>query len=413
MSDNTAVEHIFRHEYGQLVASLLRRTGPQCLELVEDAVQFAMLQAVDTWPGRGKPDNPGAWLYRVAYRHLMSEFRSNARHQEILTTAMIAPDAYQDQDVPLQGEMQDAMLNMMFVVCQQSLPVESQLVFTLKSICGFSTSEIALRLFVTQANVYKRFSRARDFLRLQSLDPSALNEQTLNERLPQVHKVIYLLFTEGHLSSHTDLAIRRDLCDEAIRLARLLCESRYGACPPGFALVALMYFHLARMDSRQDQDGELLLLADQDRSQWNKPQIAMGLQFLQLAGQGEHLTRYHLEASIAAEHCLATSLESTRWRNIAKAYALLEHVSPSPMYRLNRALAIAECEGPHAGLKLIEEMDVPGWLARSYHWHAAKADLLYRNKQHERAEQSALAAIDSAPSAHIQALLNRRFSIYT
>ena len=224
------IEHIFRHEYGQLEALLSRRLGIQHLDAVEDAVQWALTQALDSWQGNNIPDNPSAWLYQVAYRQLLSEFRSTKRRSELLNQYVSFGEDSDKNDtdevagISFTGELTDSLLRMLFIACHEELPVESQLVFTLKSLCGFNVREIALRLFISEANVYKRFSRAKQFLKKQSLQIETLTENEINTRLPLVHRILYLLFTEGYLSSHIDNAIRQDLCAESIRLTKLLVD---------------------------------------------------------------------------------------------------------------------------------------------------------------------------------------------
>ena len=190
-----------------------------------------------------------------------------------------------------------------------------------------------------------------------------------------MHAVLYLLFNEGYLSAHAEEAIRRELCDEAIRLATLLAEHPVGAVPETFALLALMHLHAARLGARLDGLGGLLLLEEQDRSLWDRERISVGLQWLARAASGEVFTRFHAEAGIAAEHCLAPSFAETRWNEIADLYAMLERIAPSPLHTLNRAVAVAEWRGPEAGLALLEDLAPPSWLAGSYLWEAVLADL--------------------------------------
>ena len=393
----------------------MKRVGAQHIDAVEDSVQFAMMKALDSWSRTHTPDNPNAWLYQVAYHHLLSEFRTSSRRQKLLdeqqpnASAMLAEQV----EPPLPSEMEDSMLRMIYVACHEGIPLESQLVFTLKTLCGFSVKEIALRLFITQANVYKRFSRAKTYLKSA---PHALDDLTYSDmtaRLPMVHKVLYLMFTEGHLSSHSDLVIRKDLCEEAIRLAQRISQSKIGETPETYALLSLMCFHLARIDSRQNKSGTLLLLEDQDRSLWNNELIEKGMSYLGQAAFGEGLSRYHLEASIVAEHCMAVSYKSTRWDNIVRLYKLLEQVEPSVMHRLNQAIAMAEWQGSDAGLAVMQTMNAPSWLIRSYHWNAVMADLQYRSGQVASAKANEEQALNKAPTESIRTSLMQRFKKYS
>ncbi|BEU04410.1 DNA-directed RNA polymerase sigma-70 factor [Agarivorans sp. OAG1] len=409
MSSHGQIEHLFRHEYGQLVALLVRRFGFEHFEQVEDAVQWAMAQALDIWLKQAVPDKPSAWLYQVALRYLLSQFRQQQSHSNLLAQTE-EPQTEVLVEPPLSGELSDALLRMLFVASDEALAVESQLVFTLKSLVGFSIKETALRLFISEANVYKRFSRARKHLQQQPLQLDSLNEQDMQRRLPTVYRVLYLLFTEGYLSSHEDLSIRQDLCEEAIRLTGLLSQHALGNRPESHALLALMYLNTARLPARQ-QAGELLLLQEQDRSSWNQAQIAMGLRCLQRSAQGDQLSRYHIEAGIAAEHCLASSFEQTRWHKIVEAYQLLEKLAPSPFHILNRAVALAQWQGAKVGLAELENSQVPSWLSRSYHWYAVLADLQFRSGEQKLAEQNAQLALEQAPSATIRRLLSKRWRL--
>lgn len=410
MSQNNPIEHIFRHEYGRLVALLTRRTAFYHFELVEDSVQWAMTQAVELWCRDKMPNSPAAWLYKVAYNHLLSELKASQRKQSLLTeylstneTGLIEPN-----EIPFDSEMNDSMLRMLFSACDVSIPIESQLVFTLKSLCGFSITEISLRLFISEANVYKRYSRAKKHLKTKSVALDNLTENDMAERLPSVLHVLYLTFTEGYLSSHEDLAIRIDLCEEAIRMARLLVVSHIGYTPDSHALLALMYFHLARMPSRQDEYGALLLLEQQARSKWDQQQTTTAMAFLAQSADGDTISRYHIEAGIAAEHCLSPSFNQTRWDKIVASYELLERVAPSPIHILSRALAVAEWKGPKEGLAVLKSATIPHWLSNSYHWYTVQADLLFRSGKVGLSQKYAERAIELAPSNSIKKLLSKR-----
>lgn len=410
MNEQKQVEHLFRHEYGKLVALMLRRTGMQHIDAIEDSVQWAMAQALEFWSRGNIPSKPSAWLYRVANNHLLSEFRSTQRKGILLAEhlAIKENDSYEHEDVPFSGEVSDSMLRMLFAACNDSIPIESQLVFTLKSLCGFNIREIALRLFISEANVYKRYSRAKQHLKNQAKELNNLTDKAIVDRLPSIHRVLYLVFTEGYLSSHTDMAIRQDLCEEAIRLARLLIDNKFGNVPDGYALLALMYFHLARIIARQDDCGALLLLEQQNRSKWNIQQTTIAMEFLAQSASGDIISRYHVEAGIAAEHCLSPSFSQTRWDKIVTSYRLLERIAPSPLHHLNRAIATAEWKGPQAGLAVLKSADIPNWLNYSYHWYTVQADLLFRSGEMSLGRKNAELAIEAAPTESIKQLLYKR-----
>ena len=406
------VDHFFRHEYGRLVALLARRVGLGHLEAVEDAVQGALESALSAWLGDGIPDDPAAWLYRVAANRLFGALRDDRGRRRILDGAARENDS--DDEAPraprFGEEVRDELLRMLFVCCDEDLPEESRLALALKTLCGFGTSEIAARLLTTEANVYKRLARARARLRERAVDLETPPLASLRARLPAVHAVIYLLFNEGYLSTRPEHAIRAELCEEAIRLGSLLADHPVGAAPPTFALLALMHLHAARLASRQDASGGLVLLEEQDRARWDVTHLQAGALWLARAADGELVTRFHLEAGIAAEHGFAASFEATRWDAIAALYGSLERLDPSPLHRLNRAVAIAQAQGPRAGLAMLDGVVPPAWLDGHYLWAAVLADL------HQRAGDVALAArhraqaLAAAPSEPVRRALTRRLS---
>jgi RNA polymerase sigma factor (sigma-70 family) len=388
---------------------LSRQAGTQYLEAIEDAAQSALLAGLDSWTRAGLPDNPPAWLSRVAHNHLMGELRRRAR-QGRLAGEYGASAAVASDDAPtafLAADVRDELLRMLFVCCDDALPSESQLALALKTLCGFDVREIAERLFTSEANVYKRLARARARLRELPLEPR-LTPDHLGPRLPAVQSILYLMFTEGYLSSHAEGAIRKELCDEAKRLTGILAEHAVGATPETFALLALMHLHAARMTARQDGAGGLLLLEEQDRSLWDQHEISVGLAWLSRSARGGVFTRYHAEAGVAAEHCLAATFAETRWGRVVDCYALLEQVAPSPIHTLNRAVAVAELSGPAEGLAVLERLEPPTWLVGSYLWSAVLADLHHRCKHTELARRYRDAALASAPSAAVRAALERR-----
>ncbi len=402
-------EHYFRHEFGRLVSVLSRRFGVHRVELCEDAVQTALLRAVQSWPQRGQPDDRGAWLYRVALNEVLGALRRARRTDACVHDAEPVVDATTTQEaVLLEQEVQDDQLRMLFVCANPEIPRESQIVFALKTLCGFSVEEIALRLFQTPEAIYKRLQRARAALRefLVELEPGGVDE--LASRLPAVLEVLYLLFTEGYSSAQPDKLIRHELCEEAIRLALFLEEHPVGAVPETAALLALMFLDSARFDSRVDGTGGLLLLEEQDRSLWDRDLTHIGVSWLHRAARGDVFTRYHAEAAIAAEHCLAPTYRETNWREIARLYQMLDGVAPSPINTLNRAIAIAEWQGPDAGLALLEALNPPGWLLGYYLWDATLGELYRRRGDRERAITHLTRALSAAPTLAEKALLQRR-----
>jgi RNA polymerase sigma factor (sigma-70 family) len=409
-------DHYFRHQFGRLVPVLSRRFGVHRLELCEDAVQTALLRAAQAWPTQGTPDDKSAWLFRVARNEVLGSLRRERRSPVSLDSAEQAPDARAEVTALLESEVKDDQLRMLFTCGDPALARESQLVFALKTLCGFSVDEIALRLFQSPEAVYKRLSRARATLRERMTAPerAELDTPPLDElaaRLPAVLQIIYLLFTEGYSSAQPDRLIRRELCEEAIRLGLLLAEHPLGGAVETHALLALMYLDAARFDARVDGAGGLLLLEEQDRSLWDRSLIHAGIAHLHRSARGDLLSRYHIEAGIAAEHCLAPAYAETRWDEIARLYQLLDGVAPSPINTLNRSIALAEWQGAAAGLALLESLEPPNWLLGYYLWDATLGELYRRQGDRGRASAHLTRALEAAPTHAEKALLRRRLDV--
>jgi RNA polymerase sigma factor (sigma-70 family) len=401
--------HYFRHEFGRLVSVLSRRFGVHRIELCEDAAQTALLRAVQSWSRESIPADQGAWLYRVAANQVLDALRREKLNERWVAGADPEPQTAGDgAEVYLEREVRDDLLRLLFVCADPGIPRESQLVFALKTLCGFSTGEIALRLFQSEAAIHKRLQRARSTLRERGVELDTPRVEELADRLPAVLHILHLLFNEGYSSAQPDALIRRELCEEAVRLSLLLVEHPVGATPDTHALISVMYLHAARFEARVDGTGGLLLLEEQDRSLWDRELVELGLYYLERAARGERFSRYHVEAAIAVEHCLAPSYQETRWDAIARLYEALERVAPSPLNTLNRAIAIAEWKGPAAGLTLLEALKPPGWLVGYYLWDATLGELYRRHGNRDRAIAHLTRALDAAPTHAEKALLRRR-----
>jgi RNA polymerase sigma-70 factor (ECF subfamily) len=406
------VEHFFRHEFGRLVAVLTRSLGVRRLDLVEDVVQAALVQALETWSRRGVPEDPGGWLYRTARNQAIDALRRERTHAHILPR--LAEDAEPDSS-PLEAhfasEIGDEPLRLLFVCCHESVPVESRVAIALKTLCGFSTAEIARALLTTDANVQKRIERARVRLRELDVDLDTPDAAQLSARLDAVLAVVYLLFSQGCHVTHRDMPIRRDLCDEARRLARMLAAHQLGDVPAVHALLALMCFHAARFDARVGLDGAIVLLDEQDRSAWNWTDVREGMAWLGRSAAGDELTRYHVEAAIAWEHCRAPTFAETDWRRIAELYDTLERIAPSPLHSLNRAVAEAYLQGPQAGLERLAAVrpeDVP---ARYPGWHAVVGELNFRLGRHSAAERAWREALRFTTARADREFFSRRLAL--
>ena len=410
MTSSPLVEHFFRHQYGKLVSSLVCRVGGEYLQQVEDAVQSALVKAIEHWPGH-PPESPEAWLYKVAYNQLISDIRQSKSRQNLLQqhAQFAEPTVDEICETKLQDDFHDESLRLFFACCAPDIPQASQLVLALKILCGFSTSEIAHRLFTSQGNIFKRLQRGKAQLRHQHDFLNLTHKPDFEPRLNAVLTVLYTLLTESHLSVNTEYTIRKEMCEEALRLCLLMTKHKVGQTPKVYALLALMHFHLARMGSRSTAGGRLILLEDQCRGDWDKKHICTGLMWLEKSAIGADFSRYHGEAAIAAEHCLATSYDTTNWPRIAATYQLLENLAHSPLYSLNRALAVSEFQGAQAGLTILQSLPTPVWLTESYMWNAVFADLYLRNNQPHQAREFAQKALAKAPTNAIRQVLSQRF----
>jgi RNA polymerase sigma-70 factor (ECF subfamily) len=406
------VEHFFRHEAGRLVSVLTRIFGWRHFDLVEDMVQATLLDALESWRVRGVPHNPSGWVHRVAKNKVLDALRRDHIGQRILGEWAAARPAHQEglDELFFDSEIEDSQLRMMFACCHPHLARENQLALTLKALCGFGNAEIARALLVSEETVKKRLQRARhDLIDQQiALEPPAAGE--LAGRLDSVHQVLYLLFNEGYSSSEGEKAIRADLCEEAARLCYLLsCHPRFRT-PATHALMALMLFHAARLESRLDQRGSVLLLEEQDRSQWDQRLIWRAQEFLAQSAEGTVISAFHLEAAIAFHHCTATSYAATDWPAILRLYDALLTLQSSPVYLLNRAVVVAQIEGPEAGIRALDEAGRDQAL-RHYHLFDATLGEFYRRAGDlGRARQHLQAAWRKTTSPCDRELIERRLA---
>ena len=373
---NQLVGHLFRHESGKMAAVLTRMVGLQNLELAQDIVQDTLLKAINTWKIKGIPENPSAWLYTVAKRKALDAIRQQKTHHEIedeLARAFqsewtLAPTV---KHLFFDHEIEDSQLRMMFACCHPSIPYESQVALTLKTLCGLSVSEIAHSFLTNDETITKRLYRAREKIREEKIDLEIPSSQTLSSRLETVLHSLYLLFTEGYNSSHPDQLIRHDLCEEAMRLCLLLTKKPLTDLPKTRALMALMCFQASRADARTDQSGNIILLKHQDRNLWNKPLVAKGREYLNASADGNEFSEYHLEAAIALYHAQATSFESTDWKGILSLYELLSTVKSDPIVEMNKAIVLGFAESPTNGL---EKLKIIKGLENNSIYHGALGD---------------------------------------
>jgi RNA polymerase sigma-70 factor (ECF subfamily) len=406
-------DHLFRHEAGRMVAVLTRIFGVHNLALAEDVVQDAFCRALEVWSFRGVPENPSAWLMTAAKNRALDMLRREhtARTYEPELTKWLQSEwtlAPIVEEMFTDNAIKDDQLRMMFSCCHPRLPEEAQVMLILHILCGFGVNEVANAFVTTYTAVEKRIPRAKKVLAGSRRLFDTQVPADFSTRLPVVQRALYLLFNEGYHGASTEFAVRTELCQEAVRLARLLLSHPLAATPATHALAALMCLNAARLPGRIDAAGDLHSLADQDRSKWDQGLLSEGLELLELAASGSDLTDYHLEAAIASVHASAGRLEDTDWGQIVSLYDLLMSVRPSPIVALNRAIAIAQRDGPERGLEEINLISDADRL-RSYPFLAAAlGELELRRGQYGAALDHFQAAIRLARNGMERRFLERR-----
>ena len=405
------IDHVFREEYGRVVATLVRVFGD--LDVAEEAIQDALMVALDRWERDGIPANPAAWITTAAKRKAIDAVRRDQvrlrKYEQAAVDQPTTENPYDEVDDQGGSALEDDRLRLIFTCCHPSLALEARVALTLRTLGGLTTPEIARAFLVPEATLAQRLVRAKNKIRNAGIPYAVPADDQLAERIEGVLAVIYLVSNEGYSASGGDTLVRVDLTSEAIRLGRILSNLMPNDSE-ALGLLALMLLTDSRRDARQAPSGEPVLLDDQDRSLWDQAKIADGLATLERSVRLGPIGPYVIQASIGAVHARSATPAETDWRRISALYATLDEIAPSPVVALNHAVAVAMSDGPEQGLALIDAERVAGELAE-YRWmHSARADLLRRlgrNAEAAKAYERAIALSDNAAEL---AYLGRRLA---
>ena len=403
---DSLIEHLFRQQASQMVATLTRALGGGHLALAEEAVQDAMVTALQQWPFRGVPDDPAAWLFRVARNRALDRLR----HQRVVADKeVVVRESYQERasavpaEALLEGEMpplDDDQLGMMFLTCHPAIPRESRVALTLKLVGGFGVGEIARAFLAHESAIQQRLVRAKRVLRDHDVAFGTPSAEELASRLDSVLESLYLMFNEGYAATAGDTLLREDIAGEAVRLTALVTNHPATSTPRAWALRALILLHVARFAARVSSEGDLFLIRDQDRTKWDGVLLRDGLEALARAASGEDVSQYHLEAEIAACHAVARNWQDTDWPRILECYTALSALTGSPIVILNAAIARSRVDGPRAAIAQIEQVAAHPALATYHLLPAVLAELWREAGDTDRAAayyRDALALVRSAP----------------
>jgi RNA polymerase sigma-70 factor (ECF subfamily) len=410
---NKAVDHLFRHEAGKMVAVLTRLLGMQNLETAQDIMQDTLLKAMNTWSYKGLPENPAAWLMKAAKNKAIDFLRRQKKFSELSpqyahllqSEYTLTPTVSQ---LFLENEIADSQLRMIFACCHPAIPEESQVALTLKTLCGLSVSEIAKAFLTHDETIAKRIYRAKEKIKAEKIELEVPQGLQLTQRTDAVLKTLYLLFNEGYNSSHPEQLIREDLCAEAMRLCHLLAEQKLAARPKTKALLSLMCFQASRFTARLDDKGNIIVLKYQDRSKWYRPLIKKGFDYLDAAAEPFEESPYHLEAAIASLHAAAPSFEQTGWKSIYHLYELLYNMQPGPVVAMNKAIASAYLSGRK---KALQELQAIKGLENHHLYYASIGEMYFEMQERGLAKEYFEKAYQLTGSAAEQLLLLKKISL--
>jgi len=409
---NQLVDHLFRHESGKMIAVLSRLLGLQNIEIAQDLVQDTLLQAMSTWSYKSVPDNPSAWLYRVAKNKAIDFLRREKRFRDLSPqfSYLLESEYTLSSTVNslfLENEIEDSQLRMMFACCHPVIAEESQIALTLKTLCGLSVTEIARAFLTSDETISKRIYRAKEKIKAANIELDVPESHELSSRIDTVLKSLYLLFNEGYKSSNPDKLIREDLCEEAMRLCFLLTQHSLTSFPRSKALLALMCFQASRLDARLDDKNNIILLKHQDRSKWNRPLMSKGFELMEESTEPFEVSTYHFEAAIASQHATARSFEQTDWKTIYHLYEMLYELQPNPIVAMNKAIASAYAIGKQNALNELQKIK---GLEQHHIYYASIGEIYFELQDKIEAKKFYKKALDLTDSNYEQQLLKSKIS---
>ena len=364
------INHLFRNEYTKLISYLTSKFGVSKIDIIEDAVQDALLKAMQLWSFKEIPPNPSKWLYRVSYNTIIDTLRRQSK--TLLFNPEIMND-YLEEDYDFDNSIEDKQLQMIFACCHPLINENDKIILSLKLLCGFSNNEIARVLFKNPEAIKKGLSRAKKTFKTNVEKLSFPSESELSSRLETVLKIIYLLFTNGYTAYNGSDLLKKDVCEDAIRLAGLLYVNQYCNTPNLQALIALMSYNLSRFEARTSKDGYLIAMKNQDRNLWDKDLIQLGNKFIVLSNKEPSYSTYHLEAAIAREYATSTTYDSINWKSILAIYDVLESRTQNSTLSLNRLVVLAKVKGTKIALKELNLLE-DKTLLNNHHYYSVKGE---------------------------------------
>ncbi|WP_299223889.1 sigma-70 family RNA polymerase sigma factor [uncultured Aquimarina sp.] len=412
---NKLVEHFFRHESAKMISVLTGIFGKNNLILVEDIVQDTLIEAISNWTYKGIPENPVGWLYTVAKNKSLNAIKRKKHQEKYISESLYFTKVQEHTKLNSvhffsEESISDDQLRMMFMCCHPSISKDSQIALMLKTLCGFNIAEIAKSFLTNKESINKRLVRARKTIREDNVPFEVPSKQELDTRVEAVLEAIYLLFNEGYSASNGDKLIRTELCQESIRLAEMVANHKAITNKSNpYALIALMQLNSSRFKAREDENGNILTLSQQNRSLWDYHIMEQGFSNLKKAANIEHISKYHILAAVSAYHCSSKDFASTDWKSILTLYDKLLIIDNSPIVILNRAIVLSKVGKNKKALKELEIIENDKTIKSNHLFYSVKAEFLVQLEKHDMAKKTLKKAIELAPLTQEKQMLENRF----